>query len=81
MLGADESTMTNQGVHPPPHHTCKRRAGNFSESWKMLGKNYGTYGSVSPGWEFGPFCVTFLKKVQAFCSQTIKDSFVFSTVP
>ena len=37
-------------------------------------------GSVSPGREFCPFCVIFLKKVRAYCG-TVRDSFVFSNVP
>ena len=45
-------------------------------AWKLS-----IYGSVSPGQEFGPFCVTFLKKVWAYCNQTVQHISDFLTVP
>ena len=37
-----------------------------------------SYGSVSVGREFWPFCVIFFQKVERSCGQTVKDRFDFS---
>ena len=43
------------------------------KSCLWIHKRFSSYGSVSPGREFGPFCVIFLKKVQAYRLWPVPD--------